>query len=195
MVRSYGLPGWVADSPPKTPSATRTEPSNNTQSAWFNPSQRRKGQWLQVWWRQRSTAGRPGQRRPIRGCCRRTSSPWRGSPTPGQARSGDPRVCVRHSKPSGPLLLWTPLSCPCTLPSWAAPRLSGLGRCWPCCCWRWRPSWLSPQMCQGLSNLEDSGLTPPNTHTHTHAHTRCRSVSVKSQSRGNPSLVLVRSGL
>lgn len=36
-----------------------------------------------------------------------------------------------------------PLSYPCRPPSSAAPQLSWPGRCWPCCCLRYRPSWCS----------------------------------------------------
>lgn len=36
-----------------------------------------------------------------------------------------------------------PLFYPCKPPSSAAQQLSWLGRCWPCCCWRYRPSWCS----------------------------------------------------
>ncbi len=37
-----------------------------------------------------------------------------------------------------------PLSCPCRPPSSAAPQISGPERCWRCCYWPFRPSWLSP---------------------------------------------------
>lgn len=44
----------------------------------------------------------------IRGWCRRTSSPWRGSRRQARGWWGGPRVCVRHSTPSGRRPLWRP---------------------------------------------------------------------------------------
>lgn len=182
MVRSYGLPGW-ADSPQKP-----LQPPGQSRATTHSPpgSTHLNGEKASGFrWRQRSTAGRPGLTRPIRGCCRRTSSPWRGSPTPAQARSEGPHVCARRSKPSGLPLLWTPLSCPCTPPSWAAPRLSGLGRCWPCCCWRWRPSWLSPQNVPALVQFGGFRLdsTQYARETTNHKQRMCPNLQTRRKSR------------
>lgn len=47
-------------------------------------------------------------RQVIRGWCRRTSSPGKGSRRRGRARWGGPRVCGRRNTPSGLQPLWKP---------------------------------------------------------------------------------------
>lgn len=125
MTRSLGCQfgGRLRTPPAKKPSATRTE-LNRQQSV------HRGGAKTQL---KASGAGsfRCGEygearrlptpwARLIRGWCRRTSSPGRGSRRPAAAWWAGPRVCARRRMPSGLRRLWRPARL-----KWEEDRISG----------------------------------------------------------------------
>lgn len=110
MIRSLGC--QFGSRLPQSLQPPGTELTNNRVSTWKNSTQR-------LWPVSSGVVKteKPGNAMPaptqlykqvIRGWCRRTSSPGKGSRRRGRARWGGLHVCGRHSMPSGLRLLWTP---------------------------------------------------------------------------------------